>query len=84
MPRHGSDEGKIALFWVPFHWTQEEFAFFRGRVTGFAQVAQYRTKDVTLELGDAPARLVSGISSSSELFGVLGAHPALGRALAPH
>ena len=78
-----TDEGKIALFWMPDRWTQEEFAFFRGRVPGFAQVAQYRTSDVTLEVGDAPARLVSGISASSELFNVLGAHPALGRAFEP-
>ena len=78
-----TDEGKIALFWMPDRWTQEEFAFFRGRVPGFAQVAQYRTNDVTLELGDAPARLVPGISASSELFSVLGTHPALGRAFEP-
>jgi putative ABC transport system permease protein len=34
-------------------------------------------------VGDAPARLVPGISASSELFGVLGAHAALGRTFDP-
>src|SRR6185295_12402514 len=40
----------------------------------------YRPEDVTLEPGEGPARLVPGTSASSELFEVLGARPALGRA----
>ncbi|MFI5246163.1 MAG: ABC transporter permease, partial [Gemmatimonadales bacterium] len=78
-----ADEGNIAVFWMPFDWTQQEFAFLRGRIPGFTSVAQYRPDDATLEIGDAPARLVSGVAASSELFDVLGARPAFGRTFEP-
>lgn len=77
-----ADESTIGLFWMPYAWRQLEFAYLRGRFPGFVQVAQYATDDATLELGDAPARLVPGIAASSELFSVLGAHAALGRTFA--
>ncbi len=70
----------IALFWAPFDWTQQEFAYIRGHVPGVTQVAQYTYADATLEAGDAPAQLIPGIAASSELFDVLGARPMLGRA----
>ena len=73
----------IALFWAPFDWTQQEFAFLRGNVPGFSQVAQYTNHDVTLETGDGPARLMPGIAASSELFSVLGTRPVRGRAFEP-
>lgn len=73
-------EEKLATFWMPFDWTEEEFLFLRGRIPGFTSVAAYRPEDVTLERGDAPARLLPGISASAELFSVLGVTPALGRA----
>jgi hypothetical protein len=79
-----ADEGSLALFWRPFDWTQQEFAYLRGRVPGFASVAQYRDDDATLEVGDGPARLVPGIAASHELFDVLGVHPVLGRTFEPH
>jgi len=37
----------------------------------------------TLEAGEGPARLVTGVSASAELFEVLGVHAALGRAFQP-
>jgi putative ABC transport system permease protein len=77
------DEARLAAFWAPFDWTQEEFAWLRGRVPGFDRVAQYQPYDATLEVGDAPARLVSGTASSTELFDVLGARPLLGRTFEP-
>ncbi|MFI5233418.1 MAG: ADOP family duplicated permease [Gemmatimonadales bacterium] len=69
----------IALFSSPFDWSRQEFAFFRGRVPGFSQVAQYLYNDATLELGNGPSQLVGFSAASSEIFGVLGVRPALGR-----
>ncbi len=69
----------IGLFSAPFGWSMQEFAFLRGHVPGFSQVAQYRFTDATLELGDSPSQLVGYTAASSELFDVLGARPALGR-----
>jgi putative ABC transport system permease protein len=77
------DEAGVAVFWNPFDWSEREFLMMRGRFSGFSSVAAYRTRDVTLEQGDGPARLLPGISSSSELFGVLGAAPLLGRGFQP-
>jgi putative ABC transport system permease protein len=77
------DEAQLAAFWAPFDWTQEEFSFLRGQVPGFDRVAQYQPYDATLEVGDAPSRLVSGTASSVELFDVLGARPLLGRTFEP-
>ena len=76
-------EREVGAFWMPFDWSEEEILHLRGRVPGFREVAGYRSEDVTLQVGDAPARLLPGISSSAELFSVLGAAPALGRALQP-
>ncbi len=78
-----ADHRNIGAFWFPYSWTQEEFVFLRGQFPGFTKVAQYRTFDVTLELNDAPSRLISGLSSSAELFDVLGARPASGRTFTP-
>jgi putative ABC transport system permease protein len=77
------DEGSVAVFWDTFDWSEREFLMLRGRFPGFSSVAAYRTGDVTLEQGQGPARLLPGIAASAELFGVLGAHPLLGRALQP-
>ena len=70
---------EVGVFWMGGWWTEEEFVFMRGKFSGFRAVAAYRPGDVTMRDGDAPARLVPGISSSAELFDVLGARPALGR-----
>src|SRR5690348_12598125 len=64
---------EVGMFWMPGWWTEEEFLYLRGRFTGFREVAAYRPGDVTLRQGDAPARLLTGITASSELFDVLGA-----------
>lgn len=69
----------IALFSSPFDWSRQEFAFFRGRVPGFSQVAEYLYSDATLELGKGPSQLVGYSAASSELFGVLGVRPVIGR-----
>jgi putative ABC transport system permease protein len=71
---------EVGVFWKKTDWTEEEFLFIRGRVPGFQQVALYRQRDVMLREGDGPARLVPGVTSSAELFDVLGAAPLLGRA----
>src|SRR5215210_1179136 len=73
-------EEEIAVFWGRFDWTEEEFLFLRPDFPGFSRVAAYTGGDVTQEPGDGPARLLPGISASAELFEVLGARPALGRA----
>jgi len=70
---------EVGVFWKKTDWTEEEFLFIRGRVPGFQQVALYRQRDAILRDGDAPARLVSNVAASSELFDVLGAVPVLGR-----
>ncbi len=76
-------EEEIGVFWQTSSWTEEEILFLRPDYPGFRKVAGYRTEDVTMEAGDGPARLIPGISASSELFEVLGVRPALGRAFQP-
>ncbi|HKI03261.1 MAG TPA: ADOP family duplicated permease [Thermoanaerobaculia bacterium] len=78
-------EAEIAVFWNPFDWTEEEMLFLRPEVSGFgfSRLAGYRNEDVTQEPSEGPARLLPGISASAELFEVLGARPALGRAFQP-
>jgi len=73
------DEASIGLFWSMFNWTEEEFLYLRGTIPGFSDVALYMHHDATLDFSDAPARLIPGVSASSELFGVLGVRAALGR-----
>jgi predicted permease len=77
LPYAHADE--VASFWFSGSWTEEEFLHLRGRFPGFRQVAAHRPGDVTLRDGDAPARLVPGLTTSAELFDVLGARPVLGR-----
>jgi predicted permease len=72
-------EREVGVFWKKTDWSEEEFLYVRGRVPGFSQVALYRLRDVMLREGDAPARLLAGLSASSELFDVLGARPMIGR-----
>ena len=70
---------EVGVFWKKTDWTEEEFLYIRGRVPGFEQVALYRQRDVILRRGNEPARLVSGVTASAELFDVLGVGPVLGR-----
>jgi predicted permease len=78
-----SHEREVGVFWKKTDWTEEEFLYLRGRVPGFRQVALYRSRDAIVREGDAPARLLSGVSASAELFDVLGAQPMLGRGFRP-
>ena len=73
----------VGTFWMPYSWTEEEFVYMRDKWAGFRAVATYRPSDVTLRDGDAPTRLLPGISASAELFEVLGARPHIGRGFQP-
>jgi predicted permease len=75
-----SKEAEIVSFWNPFDWSEAEMLYLRPNFPGFQRVAAYTIQDVTLESNGGPTRLVPGIASSCELFDVLGARPALGRA----
>jgi len=75
-----ANANEVGSFWMPFSWTEEEFLSLRGNFPGFRAVAMYTQGDVTMREGDAPARLLPGISASAELFDVLGARPLIGRA----
>jgi predicted permease len=74
-----ANASEVGMFWMPGWWTEEEFLYLRGNFPGFRAVGAYRPGDVTLRQGDAPARLIPGITATSELFDVLGAHPFIGR-----
>src|SRR4051812_14244284 len=76
-----ANERRVAMFWFGGSWTEKEFSFLRGKFDGFQSVAAYRQGDVTLSTDNAPLRLIGGVSTSGELFDVLGARPMLGRAL---
>lgn len=79
---YSAPEG-IGFFWAPLDWNQQEFAFLRGNTPGFSEISQYRPQAITLERGDAPARLLPAVAASHELFSVLGARPFLGRTFEP-
>ncbi|MDQ3605176.1 MAG: ADOP family duplicated permease [Gemmatimonadota bacterium] len=76
-------EEEVAIFWNQGDWRESEFLYLRPEMEGFRSVAAYRSADATLQRGDAPARLVEGISASAELFQVLGVSPALGPGFRP-
>jgi putative ABC transport system permease protein len=72
-------ERELGVFWMKTDWTHEEYLHIRGRTPGFRQVALYRKGDAMFRVGGGPARLVPGVTASSELLDVLGAAPVLGR-----
>src|SRR5262245_17618195 len=72
-------ERELGVFWLKTDWTHEEYLYIRGRTPGFRQVALYRQRDSVLRVAGESARLVAGVSASSELLDVLGASPFLGR-----
>ena len=72
-------ERELGVFWMKTDWTHEEYLYIRGRVPGFTQVALYRRGDELLRIGGGPARVVPGVTASSELLDVLGASPLFGR-----
>lgn len=73
-------EGELAVFWNPFDWSEAEFLYL-GDFPGFRDVAAYRRESVTLDPGDGSPRVLPGLSSSAELFGVLGVRPLIGPGL---
>ena len=77
LPYERADE--VVQFWNSRDWSEAEFVMLRPDMPAFRTVAAYRPEDIILEREDAPARLVPGISTSAELFDVLGASPMLGR-----
>ena len=77
------DEEEVAVFWFEGAWSEWEFLRVRPDMSGFASVAMYRPTDATLELGDAPARLVPGVAATAELFDVLEVRPEIGRGFQP-
>ena len=72
-------EREVGVFWMKTDWTHEEFLHMRGRFPGFRQVALYRQSDSILRDGGGAARLVPGVTASSELLDVLGVAPSSGR-----
>lgn len=76
-------EEEVVVFWFEGAWSEAEFAYLRPEMDGFRSVAAFRETDATLRRGDAPARLVRGVSATAELFDVLGVRPVLGRGFRP-
>jgi predicted permease len=72
-------ESEVGVFWKKTDWTHQEYLYIRGRVPGFSQVGLFRQHDVIVRDGDGPARLVRAVSTSTELFDVLGVGTLLGR-----
>ena len=71
-------EEDIGIFWFDGSWNEQEFLGLRSEFPGFQQVAAYRPDDVTLEVPNAPTRLLPAIASSAEIFSVLGTAPLIG------
>ena len=74
-----ANASEVGSFWMPGWWTEEEFLYLRGKIPGFRLVAAHRSGDVTMREGDAPTRLLPALTTTAELFNVLGARPFLGR-----
>jgi putative ABC transport system permease protein len=72
-------EEQIGVLWFGGSWTEQEFLHFRPAFPGFERMAAYMPGDQTLEVNGAPLRLVRGISTSAELFDVLGTRAFIGR-----
>lgn len=73
-----ANEKDVVAFWFGGAWTENEFTYLRDKFPGYRKVAMYRSSDETLRDDGAPARLLSSISSSADLFEVLGARPMMG------
>lgn len=76
-------EEQVAVFWFEGAWSEAQFAYLRPQVQGFEALAAFRHTGATLQLGDAPAILVHGVSATAELFAVLGVSPAMGPGFRP-
>jgi predicted permease len=71
-------EEHLGLFWSVYDWSESEFLTLEREFPGFERVAAYHPLAVTLELPDAPTRLLPGLEASAELFDVLGTVPLVG------
>ena len=76
-------EDEIAVLWMGGSWTEQEFLHFRPSFQGFQRMAAYMPGDQTLDVDGQPLRLLRGISTSAELFDVLGTRPFIGRTFQP-
>lgn len=76
-------ESEVAVFWAEGGWSEAEFLHLRPIIRGFQNLAAFRERDVPMQVGDAPARLVKGIAGTAELFQVLGVKPAVGPGFRP-
>ena len=76
-------EEEIVNFWMEGSWSEAEFLALRPEIKGFQNLAMYRGRDVTMQPGDAPARLIKGVAATAELFQVLGTSPAVGSGFRP-
>ena len=76
-------EGEIGVFYFDGSWNEQEYLRMRTEFPGFQQVAAYRPDDVTLEIPDAPTRLLPAIATSSDIFNVLGTAPLIGPGFKP-
>jgi putative ABC transport system permease protein len=76
-------ESEVAVFWNAGDWREQEFVTLRPSFPGFRTVAAYNSEGATLELRGEALRLIPALSSSAELFEVLGARPLLGRTFHP-
>jgi predicted permease len=76
-------EEEVAVFWHVGAWSEAEFLHLRPMVRGFQSLAAFRERDVPMQTGDAPARLVKGVAGTAELFQVLGVKPAVGPGFRP-
>lgn len=78
-----ANEARVSVFWNQGDWSEREVLYLEGDWPGFEKVAAYRTDDVTLRQGDAPAQLLAGLATTASLFDVLGVQPLMGRGLQP-
>jgi predicted permease len=64
---------------VPADTSYPNFFDWRARARSFQSMASYQGQSFTLDLANAPARRIDGMSVSSDFFRVLGVDPILGR-----
>ena len=78
-----ANEQRVSVFWNQGDWSEREVLYLEQDWPGFEKVAAYRTDDVTLRQGEAPAQLLAGLATTAPLFDVLGVQPLMGRGLQP-
>ena len=82
-PLPHANEQRVSVFWNQGDWSEREILYLENDWPGFEKVAAYRSDDVTLRQGDAPAQLLAGLATTAPLFDVLGVKPLMGRGLQP-